>query len=1138
MVSKYIKRDFTDHVQTTQYVSDDDEYIKFEIFSFDPAYTKAFVVSDGSLKGENANKVNFRGWQCCQAKDKINPMEFTLNFNAKEIGTYRIDILYEKNDKMYGTGADKTYNESRDLTGWYDLYISGSKKEHKAVEVITPSKKKNQTNLPNVVQKAVDEVAKRVTKTVIDTSNAATGTALKFEGVNNAIKRKTLFFDNLNGKYKFEFAVPHNCYIYGAIIRKVIHFWGTNNDEPGTNLQFTEATLTKSDMNKPVELKCTIGYDDAFECKDTRSGLYMEYMDECNLYVRNNEGDIVRKFGGYVSTPLPDNDRKKLNIHCADRLKDGENKYILDELKLQGGDGSNTDHANAISFNKHAEVLAYLCKIYECTLNNNIDGNYHVQGEKYHKSFDITYGKNKKIKKITATNGQVAINKNNIMLRNNADGKKKQVFQLFNPKKPVNISQYESIDEKTKEKLGLNLHIHYGLGHTKTTHKKKETNTVDVTGSIPGAQKFGKCGVSQDKKYVMGIGKVSAGRSGGFNGSTIYKSFFKNKCPQCGKEGVLRWDSGRSDTKCIYCGGYHGSKRTWGNISETEISCNDCCSDFDCVTGWEKDGGFSSRLKKVGKTVKSSKKEQNKLHNGEMVAVPGDGTEVSSEDIFKSIKKACKGWRHDLGTGTTASYLEKHHVGDCWAWSDWISKQLKKYKVNHKIVEYVTSGSNQHRSVLYQNEKGKYVDFPYREYNFPMNTRNTSASKSAGAIYTYKAGGRINQATATGSTTKTETTEVTITNGYDKDAPFQAYLDIVVSFGKVEDQKTGKKSWKKHHVYVDFTQKAISDNAISGLKPVWVNNSSKKITLKGFGERVYEYFGHKGETIYLHSISFVTPKIKTTNEEKKTTWYTVDKATDDNSSCKILLYGISFNSENGTEPSFLNACGKSVNDVMKDILDKAEYITEIQYAQHRCNDKIFFKVNNNNTVNFTATEGDNNNILEWGNINYNPANELYNMSRCIFKKNTTNKYYYVESKDALSILKYQEQCTLETETEGIGEKEAYWNARHNEKFNSEQTYSYTITVGGCPDLDLKDLVNIVANRHQLNTLKEVESFTLKYNYKNKPSIQTELGLGELAPDLQVKKTIKKLRDNAKKQTTYFGESASPITNEDIYTWEY
>ena len=252
----------------------------------------------------------------------------------------------------------------------------------------------------------------------------------------------------------------------------------------------------------------------------------------------------------------------------------------------------------------------------------------------------------------------------------------------------------------------------------------------------------------------------------------------------------------------------------------------------------------------------------------------------------------------------------------------------------------------------------------------------------------------------------------------------------------------------------------------------------------------------------------------------------------------MLLYNIAFNSEGGTEPSGLDSCGKSVNELMKSVLETANYIVEMEYAEHRCNDKIYFKVNNNNTAAFTATEGDNNNILEWGNISYNPANELFNMSRCVFKKNTTNKYFYVESKDALSILKYQEQCTLETESEPIGEKEAYWNARHNEKFNSEQTYTYTITVGGCPDLDLKDLVNVVANRHQLNTLKEVDSITVNYNHKTKPVIQTELGLGELAPDLQVRENIKKLRDSAKKKTTYFSGSASPEPNDDIYTWEY
>lgn len=1121
MVSKYIKRDFTDHVQTTQYISDEDEYVKFEIFSFDPVATQTYVADNGSLTGENVNKVNFRGWQCCQAKDKINPMEFTLPYVVKEAGDYRVDILYEKNGKMYSSKGDKLYNTSDDLTGWYDFYSVSEHSEHKA-KIVTPADINK--NTPKAVKKAMEKAVENANKNLI--SKPDDGTPLTFEGVNNAIKRKTIYLDSVAAdSYKFEFAVPHNCYVYGAIIRKVIRFWGTNNDEPGTNLQFTEATLTISDMGKPTELKCTIGYDNSFECEGTRSGLYMEYMDECNFYVRNNEGDIVRKFGGYVSTPLPDNDRKTLNIHCADRLKDGENKYILDQLELQHGDGSDKDHEETISFDKYAELLDYLCTMYESTLNNNIDGNYHVEGEKYNKSFDITFGKKKKIKKISVTNGQSVVNNSSITLRNNSSGKKKQIFRLYNPKQPVNISQYESVDDNGKP-MGLNFHIVYGLGNTKTANKKKETATVDIGNSVAGSQKFSKCGVSQDKKYVMAIGTVSSAKDSGHYG-TYYKTVFKNKCPHCG-EAKLVWDSCRSDTKCVYTMGWAGSKAKWGVPSnETEITCNGCDSDFSAL-GNEKDSPWK-KLTKVGSTVKSSKAEQTKLHKGNMVALPsGKETEVSAEDIFKAIKNACKGWRHELGTGTTAAYLEKHHVGDCGAWSDWISKQLKKYKVNHKIKEYVTSGSNQHRSVLYQNSQGKYVDFPYREYDFPKNTRNTDASLSGNTYYHYKSGGRISQAVTGGKTSKTQTTEVTITNGYDKDAPFQAYLDIVISFDKK----------KKYHVYMDFTQKAISDNTISGLKPVWVNNASKKLTFVGFKDRIYDYFGHTNETIYLHSISFVTPVIKTTNEDKKANWYTVDKATQDNSSCKMALYSIAFNSEGGTQPGPLDSSGKTVNDLLKSTLEDADYIAEIEYAEHRCNDKIYFKVNNKNTAAFTATEGDSNNILEWSNISYNPANELFNMSRCVFKKNKTDKYYYVESKDAISILKYQEQCTLQTESEPIGEKEAYWNARHNEKFNSEQTYSYTITVGGSPDVDLKDLVNVVANKYQLNTLKEVESITLTYNHKTKPVVQTQLGLGELAPDIQLKKNIKQLRDNAKTNRTDFIGSATPIENNDIYTWEY
>jgi hypothetical protein len=223
---------------------------------------------------------------------------------------------------------------------------------------------------------------------------------------------------------------------------------------------------------------------------------------------------------------------------------------------------------------------------------------------------------------------------------------------------------------------------------------------------------------------------------------------------------------------------------------------------------------------------------------------------------------------------------------------------------------------------------------------------------------------------------------------------------------------------------------------------------------------------------------------------------------------------------------------------MGNIVTEANYLVDMNYGLHRTDDKINFRINDNNSPVFIAREGDDNNILEWGNISYNPANELFNMSRCVFKKNTTNQYFYVDSKVSDSILKYQEQCTLITDNEGIGEKEAYWNARHNDKFNPEQVYTYTITVKGYADVRLKDLVSVTANMRKLNTLKEVNSIVLKYSHKSKPILQTELGLGELAPDLQVKQNIRMLRDNAKKSTTSFSTSATPISDEDIYEWEF
>lgn len=146
---------------------------------------------------------------------------------------------------------------------------------------------------------------------------------------------------------------------------------------------------------------------------------------------------------------------------------------------------------------------------------------------------------------------------------------------------------------------------------TKNCSPSSESKTQSSSGNMT----FNSCGVSSDKKYVLSIAQPSAGRSGSYSYNTTYATIFENKCPRCGR-AELRWDSGMSGAQCITCGGYHGSKSSWGDISESEVSCNACCSDFCGTTGWEKDGNFSSRLSTFRKPVKISKEEKHKLASG------------------------------------------------------------------------------------------------------------------------------------------------------------------------------------------------------------------------------------------------------------------------------------------------------------------------------------------------------------------------------------------------------------------------------------------------------------------------------------------------------------------------------------------
>lgn len=1087
MVRKHISRDFSAHKKSV--IRPTNEYAKFEIFSYDPQYTTEYYYNKNIREKDcsNINKTTWRSWTCYDSADETNPMTIKIKYNVQESGDYRIDYLYEQSSYLHSK-IEKN-NTDKDLVGNYSLSQKG---------------------------------------TVLSKED------VKFDGENQVLKRNQIFQHLEVGEMTLTLKVPHNCHFYGAIIRKIKKYTGTNDYSGESlkedNLMLLDIDYSNSNMSTPTDLTVTIGYDSSYVCTDNNSGFYMDYRDECNAYIKDDDGNIQRIFGGYISSILPDDNRTKLTIKCSDRLIDGVNKYVLEEIVLQKGTKKLTenDYITGMekSFLTYAGVLEFLCQSHETTLQSNIRTNYTVEGEEFHEGKIITFGSNKTVKKISPTNGTATSNKNFITLRNNSNGSKLQVFPLWKAsdygKTPFKMTDYPYF------------HITYGMGDPETSLKQSVTEKSD-DGDTTGGGSWSKCGLSADKKYIMAIGQVSGSTSWakkqGVKLNTYYKTIFENKCPYCGKPTV-RWDSCRSDSTCIR----GGTKRNFPVApSETEITCTSCDLDMDSVTGYEKNW-TSRHLKKVGKSVLSSKAEQTKLHKGKMSGGVNGGKELSADDVFKKITKIAFKYKYKLGGNTTSSYsaMKKAGRGDCWAFSDLIFTEMKRMGITCKIVQYGTTDSDAHRSVRYKNKSGNWVDFPYREYGW--NTKyhnmlnNTAGSKTASYVKLYK-GKSLGTFTITDSgSSKTETTTTNITKGYKKDSPFQGYI-------KIEYSLENNFKATKHSLYLNFTQKSDNRYAINGLSPVWVNNSTRKSTLDvNLVEFIQQFMGKKD--IYLQSISFVAPvkKANSTTDRNDTDWFKSDKSTKDGSSCKMDLYQITIDDKKDPNPSELNSCGKTVNTLLKEVVEKAEYLVEMSYGEHRKDDKINFRVPNNTETVFTATEGDDINILGWGSITYNPQSTLFNTSIQVYKS-SDNKYYYVDTHNTSSILKYGEQTTLSTSNEQSSVREAYFNAVHNDKYNPSHTYTYTITVPNYPNIRIGDLVKIISNDKKLNDVKEVKSIKISHDTGKMPRIRTEIGLDELSPNEQLKENVKKLKENAKKESTYFSSSAIPISEETVYEWD-
>lgn len=1078
MVRKHIPREYSSHRKDK--FRPMDEFYKVEIISYEHDLTKMYYSTLKNITGKNTKIKSWKGWSAYIIDDSKKDATVTCNYFVKQQGEYRIDVFYENYSTKNGNGKFM-------------------------------------------------------------------GKSVKFEGSVNHLKHKPFYKQFNEGNQTITIKLPKDMYFYGLIVRKTKEYVGDSLSSAGTNLLLEKVNTTFSSQIAPSEASFEIAYDNDFECLSTSTGLYMDYNDEINIYIKGKDAiNDTRVFGGYLSAIQADENKTKLTVSCADTMIEGQNKYILSHMELLGGSKLPAEREYTsdmdINFNKYGEALKYLCNSLGLTLHNNIADNNLVTGETAKKGFNIEFGKKKTIKKVTCKNSTAEFSKNFVTIRNNPSATKKQEIILYDGKKqgrqtPVEITEYP------------NFGIVYGLGKTKTEHEETSTQTVDKGDGNAGSQSFSKCGVSADGKYIMAIGLPSAGgdisKAGGYKWK---KRMFKNECPYCKSIG-------RPTNKLVfdifYGDSVHGAGRSECNNNQYEsgggieghIFCRSCDSDYSIITG-KRHGGTGGNIKPVTPLQDSSKAEAKKLKAGKYTATP-TGETLTADDIFDAIWKLAKSKKlHYKLYGTTyqtASDLEKHGVGDCWAFSDWIFKQLKGYKVNCRIVQYPTSESGVHRTVQYMNNKRQWTDYPYRSHGWSNMLYNTSGSKHPHSIIKkYTAGGTISQAKSS-SGSSTETTKVKVTEGYDRDKPIQGYFAVTYSTSKSFKAKTTT-------VNVGFTQKAGTTNSLSGFSPVWINDTVKNLNvdLLDFIKDSVSEEATKGEKkYYLHSIKFVAPVNKVidtdaTNrlgkvQHKIEDWYTNDKSTKDNSSCKMDIYSLNFNNATLINPTDLESCGKSVNSLFEEILKASKYTANRTYGKHRCDDMINFSVDNKTDAAFIAMEGDENNILQIGGISYTPRTTLFNNSTVVFKTNS-QRYKYVQTHDVESILKYGEQTNLITSSDVLGSKEAYYNALNNPNYNPVEQFNFTLTLPYFVDVHVGDLVQVIANSRKLNTIKTVTSVKYECDHKQIPKIQTELGLGELPVDLQIAKELRELRALAKKETTYFSSSAEPV-EDDIYVWD-
>lgn len=340
--------------------------------------------------------------------------------------------------------------------------------------------------------------------------------------------------------------------------------------------------------------------------------------------------------------------------------------------------------------------------------------------------------------------------------------------------------------------------------------------------------------------------------------------------------------------------------------------------------------------------------------------------------------------------------------------------------------------------------------------------------------------------------------EKTFTNGYNKDYPFLAWIEIQYSTTPTGTKKT---------VNIDFTSVTTS-NKVGEITEV-VNNN-----LYNYGE--FDLVSVLNVTdpqtnYYIRRIAFVT-------QTPPNALYENTETEENLSMYKMLFKRMGFKDGSATIPEELKASGKTQQDILKTLFQKMNINGIVVPGAERRFDTLSIEKDESVLSNFTVMEDDN--LLDMNNLKYAPADKLKNSIVKVYK-NTNGTYNIVRKANPLSIAHFG----THTDTEQLQGEPGEYNARYKALLELDQSelakWTYTAKIIGLPDARVGRLVPCIFNDSYHNDVKTIKSVKCTYEDKGR-KVETELGLDDADPTIMAKETMKKLRKQLLPQLTYTG----------------